>query len=343
MTRAVSALAAISVAMTMIGDVPAAAAEGEPVLRKGAAATIPAKPVKNAVADAARYAAEHGVRAYISVVDRRTGATVAQTPNAGDPVQSESVVKLLIAAYHLVANGGYQRTPATLKSRLAYMLKYSDDATASALFTPAAVPFIAKRYGLQSTSNAPGRVGRWGSAQVSAADMTQFLARAAADPLVGPWLLSVMAQTAPHGSDGFDQRFGLEALTGEHGSKQGWGSDTASGPRLNAIHSVGFTSRYFVAILQLAARPTPVLKITSTYAARLVDAAITLPPRDGVFVRYDDATYRMVGGAPIRVTSWPAVGGVQPAAVIDPAAIAHAGSGGAWDHLLPAAAAPVAD
>ena len=313
--RAMSALVAVSMALAVIGEIPAAAADGEaPSVRR--AVPIPAQPVKKAVAEAARHAAEHGVKAYVSVVDRHTGLGVAQTPDAGEPVQSESVIKLLIAAYYPVTNGGYLRTPPALRSRLAYMLQYSDDATATALFKPAAIPYIARRYGLQSTSNAPGRVGRWGAALVSATDMTRFMARAAADPMVGPWLLPVMARTAPYGSDGFDQQFGLESITGEHGSKQGWGNDTASGPRLNAIHSVGYTSRYFVAILQLASRPPTVLKSTSTYAAKLVNAAIMIPPRDGLFVRYAGSTYRIAGGAPVRVVSWATVGGVRPVAVI---------------------------
>ena len=56
--------------------------------------------------------------------------------------------------------------------------------------------------------------------------MTQFLYRAARDSQVGPWLMPVMAQTDAYGSDGFNQHFGLNALSGVHGSKQGWGDDS---------------------------------------------------------------------------------------------------------------------
>ena len=73
-----------------------------------------------------------------------------------------------------------------------------------------------------------------------------------------------MAASEPTGSDGFDQAFGLNAMTGDHGSKQGW-SDSGWSPY--NIHSVGWTGRFFVAILQTSysagsetmkdARPSP--------------------------------------------------------------------------------------
>lgn len=282
---------------------------------------VMARTVSAAVAEAAGNAADHGVTAYISVVDRADGDVLAETPNADHPVQSESVMKLFIAAYYLVAHGGYRSTPVALRARLAYMLKYSDDVTASSLFRAAIIPEIAQRYGLTATTHSPGRVGWWCSAQISAADMTTFLARAGADPLVGPWLLAIMERTAEYGTDGFDQDFGLNALAGSNGpngSKQGWGNDTPVGPKLTAVHSVGFTDQYFVAILRLSTGSTSVARATSTYAARTIAGAMTTPLPDGIFVRYQGLAYRMVGGAPIRVGSWSAFGGVQPYVVLEP-------------------------
>ena len=63
-------------------------------------------------------------------------------------------MKLLLAAYYLISAGGYSQTPATRLTQLSYMLRYSDDDTATALFTPAAIPAIAARYGLTNTANA---------------------------------------------------------------------------------------------------------------------------------------------------------------------------------------------
>ncbi|MEO7746644.1 MAG: hypothetical protein ABIV05_10515 [Actinomycetota bacterium] len=54
--------------------------------------------------------------------------------------------------------------------------------------------------------------------------------------------------------------------------------------------------------------------------------------RDGELINtlQDHAVYRMVGGAPIYVSSWTAVGGVQPTIGIDAANLRHAGEGFPW-------------
>ena len=110
------------------------------------------------------------------------------------------------------------------------------------------VPTVADRYGLTDTSNAPGAgEENWGSDRTTANDMVTFLLRAAQDPPVGPSLLSWMALAEPAGADGFDQSFGVFALPGDRGVKQGW-SDAGWSPA--NLHSVGWTERYFIAILQ---------------------------------------------------------------------------------------------
>ena len=70
------------------------------------AGLTPAAAVNQAVADAAG----RSVTSFVSVVDRSTGAVLAQTPNANTQVASESIMKLLLAAYYLVSNGGYTKT-----------------------------------------------------------------------------------------------------------------------------------------------------------------------------------------------------------------------------------------
>jgi len=52
-------------------------------------------------------------------------------------------------------------------------------------------------------------------------------------------------------------------------------------------------------------------------------------PADGTFLRGTStgAVYRIVGGAPVYVSTWAAFGGLQPATNVDEAAIDLAGSG----------------
>jgi len=277
-----------------------------------------------AVAQSRSQAAANGVTDYLSVVDRNTGAALAQS-GAGTQVASESIMKLMLASYYLVIVGGYQHQSADVLSRLSYMIRYSDDSTANAYFTSSAVPTIAARYGMRSTINATDRVGHWGAVRITAADMTTFLYRAGRDPQVGPWLLPVMAQVAPVGSDGFNQAFGMNALSGTHGSKQGWGNDQFWSAASSVINSVGYTDRYYVAILQNSYSYPDPARATSTYAARTIAAArpATAPPpppvpppapRNGDFVRVGNTAgvYRLAGGAPIFVSSWVNFGGPQP-------------------------------
>lgn len=295
-------------------------AAGLTVASAGSAAAAPlagtrssaAQPVATAVAQAEADAAGRGVSAAISVVDRNTGAVLAETGTAGAQVAAESIVKLMIAAYHLIANGGPDGTPQSLRDRLSHMLRLSDDSTATNLFRSDIVPTIAARYDLRSTTNATDRVGHWGAARITAHDMTTFLWRASQDPAVGPWLLPVMAQSAPRGSDGFDQAFGLNALGGDHGSKQGWGGDSFFTRHRYAVHSVGYTDRFFVAILQTAPTYPDPMRATATTAARLIQASSAVRPiADGDFVvNGDDGTlYRVAGGAPVYVSDFGAVPG----------------------------------
>lgn len=278
-----------------------------------------------AVARAESEAAANGISTHISVTSRTTGTVLAQTSNAGTQVASESVVKLMIASYYLVLVGGYQHQSASVLGQLSYMIRYSDDATASAYFTSAAVPTIAARYGMGSTINATDRVGHWGAVRITAKDMTTFLYRAAHDPQVGPWLLPVMAQVAPNGSDGFNQAFGLNALSGTHGSKQGWGDDQFWSPANEVINSVGYTDKYYVAILQNSYSYPDPARATATYAAKTIQASVVgatatppAPPKNGEFVRSSLAigNYRIAGGAPILVTSWSGFGGPKPITTI---------------------------
>ena len=254
----------------------------------------------DAMAAGVQNAAAQGVTQFVSVMDRQTGEVVAQTANAGSQVGSESIMKLFIAAYYLLLYGGYASTPQSVKDRLAYMLIYSDNDIASSYFTTSAIPTVAARYGLGSTTNATDRPGHWGAARITAADTTRFLYLASKDAQVGPWLMQVLSQTAPTGSAedaGFSQYFGLNALSGVHGSKQGWGCDSFFTSPQCAIHSVGYTDRYFVSVLQLSNGYPDPMRATATTTARLIQGALWGNPVGNL----DGVT---VSGQSVRLRGW---------------------------------------
>lgn len=279
----------------------------------------------NALARAVAQADYQGVYSFVSVVDRSTGAVVARTGNADTQVAAESIMKLLLAAYYLKSYGGFQNTPASVLSRLAYMIQYSDDDTASALFSTSAIPSVASWYGLGGTTNAHGNPGYWGAARITASDMARFMFQASRDGQVGPWLLQAMAGTAATGSGAdrnWNQLYGLNALSGTRGSKQGWGCDSYWTEPRCGIHSVGYTDRYFVSILQLSSSFPGAMPATATNTARRIQSSV-ITYNDGDFVvdQRNGAVYRIAGGAPIYVSNWSAVGGAQPTRPISGAAL----------------------
>ncbi len=231
-----------------------------------------AAPVDDAIAAAVAQADDAGVTSYITVVDRATGEVVGETGNAHVQVASESVMKLFLASYYATQAGGSDLLSESRRASLEEMIEYSDDDIASAVFTEDAIPSQAQRYGLTETANADDP-GMWGAAKISAHDMALFLYRMSSDPQVGPWLMTVMARTAPNGHDGFDQFWGFNALDGTHGSKQGWGSENWTAER-NAVHSVGYTDRWFAAVLQTGGSGTYyTMHDTATASARLIQDA----------------------------------------------------------------------
>lgn len=243
----------------------------------GTAVFIPtvaeAAPIEDAVSAGAANAAKQGITSYISVVDRSTGTVASETPNAHTQVASESIVKLFIAGYYAVQAGGSDGLSAANRNRLEDMIKFSDDNTANSLFRSTIVPSQAARYGLTETTNDTDGAGHWGAVRITAHDMAKFMYAMSNDPDVGPWLLGVMAQVAPNGSDGFNQQFGFNALSGVHGSKQGWGGD-GWGPQPYTINSVGFTDQWFGAILQSGTASTyATMSDTATFAAQQIQNA----------------------------------------------------------------------
>ncbi|MEP6561250.1 MAG: hypothetical protein ABJD68_09285 [Nakamurella sp.] len=240
-------------------------------------ATMLAAPVtaadaeQRAVDSSVAAASALGIQQSIAVIDRATGDAVA---SSGADLQyiSESIVKLFTVAYYEVqANGA---ADAALSDELRTMIEQSDDDIESQLWNIDIVPAMAQRYGLAHTGNGP-RTGPhdWGWEMITAGDEAKFLFQMSLDPEVAPLLTDAMANVASTGSDGFDQEFGLDALAGDHGSKQGWTDVDEATDRIQ-IHSVGWTDQYFVAILQTStSADDDTLRAAATSAARAIESA----------------------------------------------------------------------
>ncbi|GGM16827.1 hypothetical protein [Nakamurella endophytica] len=206
------------------------------------------------VLDAVDEAADLGVRQHVAVLDRSTGDVVAAV-GQDDQVPSMSLVKLFIATDVLSRAGGVTQLDADTEQRLWTMITRSDDGIAQDFWDadggPEIVQRTAVRYGLADTEAPSDRY--WGDVQVTAADLASFLDQALQQTGVGPWLTSAMLSAADTGDDGFDQDFGMNAVTGA-GSKQGWGCCLSG---VLALHSVGFTADRIVVVLSTAEPDAP--------------------------------------------------------------------------------------
>ena len=251
------------VATTGFGPVAAAA----DVDRSMAAMTTPAPQTAQQAADLGRAnAAGQDVEQSIAVVDRVSGELVAV--HEGDRVfNAESILKLFTAAFYLLEANG--EPDSGLTDQLRTMIEVSDNGIQTELWDVDIIPTIAERYGLPNTTNGPNPSdGTWGSDRITANDQARFLFLMSQDPLVGPHLMPWMASTATTGADGFNQAFGFNVLTGDHGSKQGW-SDPGWSPA--NLHSVGWTDRYFAAILQTSPTATyATMRAAATHTAQLI-------------------------------------------------------------------------
>lgn len=289
---AISAITAIMVATPAFadsadGDIPAPAAApiSDQTFTSGPPVTITSAPkveilpMVDAINRGVAYAATRGVLQYVSVRDRATGALIASSNGADKQVASESVFKVFVAAYQLRRYGGESKTPRSILNSMKGMIQLSENAPASRYFTVSTLPSIAKAYGLKNTANAAGSPGYWGAARITANDMTKFMYEAENDPQVGPWLIRTMGGTTSRSDGNFNQGFGVNALPGPVGTKQGWGDDGFTPGYPIAINSVGYTPDYYIAILQAARHSAAgnayaVASAASTYTARLINSAL---------------------------------------------------------------------
>lgn len=200
---------------------------------------------------AVAYAAAHGVRSTIAVLDTSTGQYIA----AGDDTAlypAASVVKVLVAA-QLLATG--QMTPAN--AALAYsMITRSDNEATDVLWPKAGGPnlmrLIESRYHLSiGTANVVRNY--WGTTRITARGMAYLYRAVMADPRVFPWLYNAMSHAQRIAKNGDMQFFGIPAaVSSGFAIKQGWCMDNCTvDRRLAVFNSTGYVEdgRYIVVML----------------------------------------------------------------------------------------------
>ncbi|MEV5241124.1 hypothetical protein AB0K89_18760 [Streptomyces cinnamoneus] len=218
-----------------------------------------------------------GVTAGVAVYDRQTGVFTEQL-NTRTRFRSASVVKLLIALDHLWLRGPGYELPADDRERLGLMLRSSDDDAASHYWTQnggeAIVGRMVARLRLADTvPPPPSHPGYWGYTGLTAADTVRIY-RYLLDEAPAPLREVVMGElrrATLHGTDGFDQGFGMAAaFERPRAVKQGWsgfrpdgsaepprprartaGDLELSRPALHTTGTVGREDRTIVAVLSL--------------------------------------------------------------------------------------------
>ena len=110
-------------------------------------------------------------------------------------------------------------------------------------------------------------------------------------------------------------------------------------PGTDAVYRIVGGAPVYVSSWAPFGGPQPTIQIDPAAVAKAGSGTyfdhLSVRPADGTFVRTpgSGAVYRIVGGAPVYVSSWAPFGGEQPSVDVDPAAVAKAGSGTYFDHL----------
>lgn len=270
MTRPLTRL--FTALMIALGTLTVGALGTQPEKATASAAHVPA-----AISDGVQNAAKYGVTQYVVILDRASGRVIGSTGNLDTQVASESLVKVMIAAYYLRANGGTM--PASMHAEMWDMIVRSNNDPASKYWSNSIVPTIASAYGLTGTYNNPPRPGYWGATHVTARDMAKLMWSVWNDPLVNGWLLTAMRNAATTDPTGSNQVFGFNSIDGDHGSKQGWGCDSYwLGPC--SMGSIGWSDKVMGAVLQTGPQSAwGYMRGTSTYTTQaIVNAARIDPP-----------------------------------------------------------------
>ncbi|WP_329046817.1 hypothetical protein OG738_32795 [Amycolatopsis sp. NBC_01488] len=223
------------------------------------------------VPDGASLAALAPGRLSVLVRDRTSGRDVVSY-RPGALYTSASLVKLLIAMEAL-----RQGVPADV---VAEMLSRSDDDVAGRLWAklggPAIVLSWAKRIGMTST-RPPADATHWGATLVTATDVTRFYAYLMDEVPAGirQVVLRALDGATEHGTDGFDQFFGIPdaVKAADWAVKQGW---SCCDPGRN-LHTSGLVGgrRYIVVVL--TAQPATTSWATATQRVTAVVKALSGP------------------------------------------------------------------
>ena len=174
----------------------------------------------------------------------------------------------------LIALDVLERRPVEppLRDALRRMLSASDDDVANELWDadggPEIVTRTARRLALPST-RPPEIVGRWGDTMLGIADMVAIYRHVLHNDLI----VDALAAAPRHGSDGFDQYFGIPTLPRPWAVKQGW----STSPRDVVLHTSGLVGedwRFVVVVLA----SFPVGTDWATAAAAVNDEVTALAP-----------------------------------------------------------------
>ena len=246
-----SAGPAAGVIASVAAPVVEAAAPAPPSAAPSAMAR-PAVDAARVLAAVATAAAGGGGRVTVAVHDA-DGVPVLAGPDAGTPIYSASLVKLLVVAGLLDRNAsGALALGAEDLALMQSALITSDDDAMSALWVrhdgARLVAETAADLGLTGTAP-PAVPGQWGQATTTAADVAVLLASLddLLDDADAGTMLTWLRSTAATAADGFDQAFGLlSGSAGAVGAKQGWMCCVDGGRQL---HSAGVLADGRVVVL----------------------------------------------------------------------------------------------
>ena len=230
------------------------------------------------VQQATDQAAASGATISVAILDRGTRQMV--TNGNSQIVGTASVAKLFIAD-DLLLQESQGRTPLSGDDRQALdiMLQSSDDGAAERFWNQdgagAIVNQVASRYGLAATT--PPNDGRWWNTMSSATDLIRYydmlldgsggLPAERANLIVGD-----LAQSTPHGDDGYPQRFGIpDGLYAEPVAvKQGWMCCIGSAWMHLSTGVIGADRRYIMVIQSLQTSDDATARQTITQAVRAI-------------------------------------------------------------------------
>jgi hypothetical protein len=223
-------------------------------------------------------AAAGGATLSVAILDRGTHQLVS---NGNSQIAgTASVAKLFIADELLMQESeGGTALSTDDRSALDMMLQSSDDGAAEKFWNQngagAIINQVATRYGLASTT--PPSDGRWWNTNSTVDDLIRYY-----DLLLGGagglpaeranLIVDDLAQSTPHGDDGYPQRFGIpEGLYAEQVAvKQGWMCCIGSAWMHLSTGVIGTDRRYIMVIESLQTSDDATARQTITQAVKTI-------------------------------------------------------------------------